>query len=298
MLALVSVRASFVGLSLELDHVRAGDRVARVAAGRGTAGQLSTTRRTPACLASASVPARSWSAPAPAVPLRPARVPALHRRRCRLAGQQDHGSTFARPRDAGSVALASPGIRATGVDRVAAEAGVAPTPGSVSSPPRWRRRPRRAAGRPALAGDGGHVRLGPGADGRRAGQARSHRGRVAPRREPVTHVCGELDGRLGRARLAAGRRSAASRGRVAGRGYDHHHAGDRDHHNPGSSGQVRPPGVLPAYHGRHLCYPVSLGQYPYPYSYSGEKAAINTTVRPPDCHRGLSPRTLRHSPSR
>ncbi len=46
-------------------------------------------------------------------------------------------------------------------------------------------------------------------------------------------------------------------GPVAGCGHDHHHGGDREHQHPGGGGQARRPGPLPAYHGRHLRYPVS-----------------------------------------
>jgi len=43
---------------------------------------------------------------------------------------------------------------------------------------------------------------------------------------------------------------------VRGRSGNHHHERDREHQRPGGGRQARPPGLLPAYHGRHLGYPV------------------------------------------
>jgi hypothetical protein len=75
----------------------------------------------------------------------------------------------------------------------------------------------------------------------------------------VTDVRGDLsDGWL---RYDAGLGVSMTR-----RGRDHHHDGDRDHQHPGGSGQARHPGVLPAYHGRHLGYPVSLVTPMFPVS--------------------------------
>ena len=135
---------------------------------------------------------------------------------------------------------------------------------------RWRRssspgtRPAPSAGPEA-----GRVDLGP-----RPERARLGAGDVADvRREPDR-------GRLGQVRLDVP---------VAGRGHDHHHEGDREHQHPGGSGQARPGGPLPAYHGRHLSYPVSLISLCSPYLYGRNQAAKNTTVRAPGSHRGLPP---------
>ena len=98
--------------------------------------------------------------------------------------------------------------------------------------------------------EGAGVRVGPGALGRRAGQARAHRGRIAPRGQLMAHVRREPHG-------GWLRRVLQLSVDVRGRGHDHHHEGDREHQQPGGSGQARRPGALPAYHGRHLSYPVS-----------------------------------------
>ena len=136
--------------------------------------------------------------------------------------------------------------------------------------------PNRTARGPAFADHGGDVRLGAGTLRRRSGPTRARRRRIASRRELMAHVRRELDG----GRLAV---------HLAGRGHDHHHEGDCQHQHPGGSGQARRLGALPAYHGRHLNYPVSPVNPCSPYLYGRDRAAINTTVRAPGSHRGFSP---------